>query len=304
MFMKYIKSDIYENKGMLTDFINSIKPDYKIMYGDEDSYALMGAQFVYNLVTLGLLEEKLDKHPENRLHTIHYLRVSEKYRTKFLVNARAYSLPQRLPMVCQPKVYELNEKGMKLGGYMLNDEHYLSSLIKPRIGYKDDTVILDDNLIIDMVNRMMKTPYKINIQTLEYIYKYGIEKGIVIDSSSEDIQKFMSNPYGKHTDKKSKIYRSLISKIIMEKNILSIAETYSRVDKIYFPVRLDFRTRINTRTDYFDYQKGDLAKGLILFATPGQLRKSDHEAILYFKAYGANMYGNGLGKKSLSARAK
>lgn len=90
----------------------------------------------------------------------------------------------------------------------------------------------------------------------------------------------------------------------MEKNNLSIANVYPRVEKIYFPVRLYFRLIVYYNTEYFDYQKSELAKGLISFANPGYISKTDKDAIKYYKAYGANMFGHGLDKKSLNYRVK
>lgn len=90
----------------------------------------------------------------------------------------------------------------------------------------------------------------------------------------------------------------------MQQNILSIADTFSKVSKIYFPIRLCNRTRMYCETNYFNYQSNDLAKGLILFANPGEIIKTDYLAIKYLKGYGANMFGNGLDKKSLNNRVK
>ena len=67
---------------------------------------------------------------------------------------------------------------------------------------------------------------------------------------------------------------------------------------------LDQTTIIYCKTDYFDYQKNDLAKGLICFANPGIIFKHSSDIIKYFKAFGANMYGNNLDKKSLNFRVK
>lgn len=47
-----------------------------------------------------------------------------------------------------------------------------------------------------------------------------------------------------------------------------------------------------------------MAKGLLSFARPGIINKHDYEAIKYFKAYGANLFGDGLDKKSLNHRVK
>jgi DNA-directed RNA polymerase len=207
-------------------------------------------------------------------------------------------------MVCEPKKYKYSSNGLTLGGYLLNDVYYTESLIKERIGLGKQTTLKDPNIIIDMVNGMSKTPFKVNTNVLEYIYKYGIDKKILTDDLSAELKLFLANPYKGFTKKSSKHYRSLISKILMERNVLSIAEVFSRLEKIYFPVRLDFRTRIYCKTDYFDYQQSDLAKGLILFANPGLISRHDLEVIKYFKAYGANMYGHGLDKKSLNQRVK
>ena len=49
--------------------------------------------------------------------------------------------------------------------------------------------------------------------------------------------------------------RAKISKIFLEKNIMSFAKThYANVYKLYFPVRLDQTTRIYSHTTYFNYQ--------------------------------------------------
>ena len=78
-----------------------------------------------------------------------------------------------------------------------------------------------------------------------------------MDSETNEVKAYFKNP-GVKIDNKLK---STISKIIDEKNVLLIAQAYSKVDKIYFPLRLDFRTKMNCETVYFDYQKTDLAKG-------------------------------------------
>jgi len=142
------------------------------------------------------------------------------------------------------------------------------------------------------------------MDTLNYIREHGFDKGIIIDSSNKDIESFTNNPYKRLNKKDKNKYRSILSKIQMERNILSIAITFSKMNKIYFPVRLEFRGRVLCTTEFFDFQKNDLAKGLISFYNPGKIRKTDSEVIKYFKGYGANMYGSGLDKKSLNYRAK
>ena len=293
--------------GTLNEFKLNNKYEYIDLYDEEGFYAMVGGYFVYNLSILKLISEFKDRHPDDPKITVNYLRIVQVVREMLIKNnVKVYHLPQKLPMICEPKdyVYSSDSKENKLGGYLLNDVYYTDYIIKNRVGTGEKTTLKDGNIIVSLVNGLSKTPYRVNVETLEFIYEYGIDKNIIIDDSSKDIQSFISNPYKGFNKMDSLRYRSIISKILMERNVLSIADTFSKVEKIYFPVRLDFRTRIYCRTDYFDYQKSDLAKGLISFVKPGVISKYDSEYIKYFKAYGANMYGHNLDKKSLNSRVK
>jgi len=307
IFNKYIKSDIKKNKGSLSEFKHHNRIAFYDIYNTDNFYARVGGFFVWNLVTVKLLYQDLDRNPSNTSETVYYLRIVRDVRVLLMKDkSKVYHIPQKLPMVCEPKdfVYSLDPLKNKLGGYLLNDIYYTEGIFKDKIGYGKPTVLQDENLIVSLINGLSKTPYKINIDTLNFIYKYGIVKRIILDNSSEEIKSFMNNPYKGYSLEHSKKYRSIVSKIIMERNILSIAKIYCNVDKIYFPVRLDQRTRIYCKTDYFDYQKSDLAKGLISFVRPGIITKLDVEVIKYFKAYGANMFGDNLDKKSINFREK
>jgi DNA-directed RNA polymerase len=265
--------------------------------------ARVGGYFVFCLWQVKLLYQDIETIPDFTPKTQYYYRVVEEVRKIFINNnQRVFHLPMKLPMVCEPKDYLQTDKGLKLGGYLLNDVCYTDGVFKKKIGYGIETELKQNNIIISLINGLSKTPYKINLDTLQYVIKYGLEKGILLDVSSNKFQKFLDNPYKGFNKDESKKYRSLYSKLILERNIISIAQAYSKVERIYFPVRLDNRTRIYCETDYFDYQKNDLAKGLITFARPGVLTKIDTEAIKYFKAFGGNMYGSGLDKKSLNYR--
>jgi hypothetical protein len=311
LYVLYKKSDMYlkENKS-LKEFIIVYENENGIKFLDfqeQNFYAMLGGNFIWNLLTVKLLTQVIDRDPEQKDETTYYLRIVGDVREKLIKNNfKVYHIPQKLPMVCEPKsyTYSTNLQLEKLGGYLLNGDNYVEDLIKNKVGVGKKTILKDPTMIIDLVNGLSKTPYKINVETLEYIYKYGLEKNIIIDTKDPSIQKYIEDPYKRCNSKANKKYRSILSKVLMERNILSIAETFSKVDKIYFPVRLDFRTRIYCDTEYFDYQKNDLAKGLISFANPGRITKYDEEVIKYFKAYGANMYGHGLDKKSLNTRVK
>lgn len=311
LYSLYTKSDLYKKgKALYKTFKDKHKsdPQNNYIYEKGNFNANFGGDFVWALITVDLLVQVVDDDPSaSKKKTDQYLRVKDDVRKMFLKNNfKIHHLPQRLPMVCEPKEYKYDPSSeeIELGGYLLNGEYHVTELIKDKVGHEKSSKLRKDNIIIDMVNRINKTPFKINIDTLNYIREHGYDKGIVIDSSTKDIESFMSNPYKRLSKKDRNRYRSILSKIQMERNILSIAITFSKVTKIYFPVRLEFRGRVLCTTEFFDFQKNDLAKGLISFANPGSIRKTDNEAIKYFKGYGANMYGHGLDKKSLNYRAK
>ena len=264
----------------------------------------LGGYFVSYLINFNMLYQILDIKPDNPKETGYYLRVEKDIRHMFMKEGCLLHTPQSLPMVCVPKDFVFSTDPAKnvLGGYLLNDINYTNLLIKDKVGYEINTELTEDNLIIDLINGMSKTPYKINKDVLDYVILHGYDKNILTDQSNKKIQSFIKNPYKAYSKQDKNELRSTYSKILLEKNIINIANCYVNIEKLYFPVRLDQRTRIYCDTDYFDYQKSDLAKGLVLFVEPGKILKSELEVINYFKGYGANMFG--LDKKSISFKVK
>ena len=98
--------------------------------------------------------------------------------------------------------------------------------------------------------------------------------------------------------------RSKLSTLQLERYIIDIAEAYKSVPNIYFPVRLDQRTRLYCQTDFFNYQSNDLAKALLSFSESGKILKQDTEAINYFKSYGAILFDKELSNKSINQRVE
>ena len=43
------------------------------------------------------------------------------------------------------------------------------------MGYEKQTILNEDNIIIDLINRLSSTPYKVNLEILDFIYKYTNE---------------------------------------------------------------------------------------------------------------------------------
>lgn len=307
LYKKYTKS-VYmkRDKTSFSLYKHYNKSKFKIF--EEDTFnSIVGGHFVGALIEIELIYQELDVKVGTLKEKEYYLRVDNSIRKILLKHNNMFlHIPQKLPMVCEPKdfIYSQNPVNNQLGGYLLNDVLHTDHIFKNKRGYGESTKLEEKNIVVSLVNGFSKTPYKINNDTLDFIKLYGLEKNIIIDDSEQKIQNFIRNPYGSYSKIDRDKLRSIYSKIVLEKNILNIANCYSGVNKIYFPVRLDQRTRIYCETDYFDYQKNDLAKGLISFGEPGIITKLDTNAIKFFKGFGATMFGDGLDKKSLNYRVK
>ncbi len=155
-----------------------------------------------------------------------------------------------------------------------------------------------------MVNGLSGVAYKVNVDTYNYVIEHGINKGIIIDPSDKDIDMFISNPSKVMSLRANRDIRSKVSKQLLQTNILNIADTFIDAANIYFPVRLDQRTRVYSTSHYFNYQSTDLSKALLLFSSGEVIHKKDKEAINYLKSYGAILYDGDFGKKSLDSRVK
>ena len=300
-YNKFMKS----SKKTFSEFMDN-DDEYKQTLTDNNFNVRVGGFFIYALIESKLVKLNLDSKSDEDYKYQEYIRLTRNSRKIMRMdkNQIVFHLPSKLPMICSPKeyVYSEDKKDVKLGGYLLNDIKYKEDIFIRKIGYAKPTILKDKNIIVDLVNGLSRTPYKVNTDTLNFIYKYGVQKDIVIDTDTEEIQNILDNPYNSTNKKTAKQHRSIVSKVKLERNVLNIAGLYSNVKEIYFPVRMDNRTRNYCITDYFDYQKNDLAKGLISFSKPGMWYKTDRDVIKYFKAFGANMFGGNLDKKSLNHR--
>lgn len=158
------------------------------------------------------------------------------------------NLPTKLPMICEPKSYTKSN----LGGYLLNDIKFTENLFIEKKAYGINSVLFDNNnnIIYDLINKISKTPFKINVTLLDYLINNGYKYDLLIDPTIKhkyaDIEKRT-----KHQQTK---YASHNSKIILQETIIGIAQFYSKYSKIYFPVRLDQRGRIYCSPNFINYQ--------------------------------------------------
>lgn len=308
-FQIYSKETISEFKDNNSEYKKTFSEfrdndsEYKKTLEDSNFNARVGGFFIYALIESNLIKLNLDYKSDEYYKYQEYIRLTRNSRKVMRVDKDqiVFHLPSKLPMICPPKEYSKGKNNVKLGGYLLNDVKYAEGVFIKKEGYGKPTTLKDKNIILDLINGLSRTPYKVNTDTLNFVYKYGVEKGIIINTETEDIKNILNNPYKSTSKREARQHRSIVSRIKLEMNVLSIAELYSDLE-IFFPVRMDNRTRNYCITDYFDYQKNDLAKGLISFSKPGMWYKTDSDIIKYFKGFGANMFGDNLDKKSLNHR--
>jgi len=209
------------------------------------------------------------------------------------------SIPNRIPMVCPPKLYKFKEnKYLELGGYLLNGEEYTDEIILSNWELSSKSTLLEENDIIDMVNKINSVAFKINENVLDFIllnnHKYGFftETGNVNPLSLKN----------KLTMIEKRELTSFNSRKHLELNILGLATIFRDIPSIYLPVRIDYRGRLYCVTEYLNYQGIELAKGLLEFSLGEKVFLTDQEAIKYLKIFGANCFGNKLEKKSFLDR--
>lgn len=288
---KEFKSDNNTTKQDFKEFKEKlVNTDKQYVLESSEFYLRLSSKLVEILSSCGILDIKVYNTYDNSMVIV---KVSDQLEKILKKQNPIAVLPMNLPMIVEPKNYSKEE----LGGYLLNNQEYAESLIGSKIGYDIPSDIENNNIIYDSINNMMKTPFKVNKDLLNYLLKYNTKHKLLI--SSDYNHKFANIKRNKSQEKE---YQRFLSKKMLEKYIILIAHIYSNVPEIYFPLRLDQRGRIYPTTAYFHYQSSELARSLLLFARPDIIKRNDQTAIEYLKAYGATCYGNGLNRKSYTKR--
>ena len=249
-----------ENKGIIDMYTNNL--EHKI-----------GALLIDWMREIDLLEIDLIRSLEDSKQNINVLKPTKRI-MPLIYKLKPLNLPQKLPMIVKPKPYT----DTKLGGYILNDEMYTEPMIIDKVAYKDKSKVLKDNIIYTTINNMSCTPTlrtKVNKDLLDYLLRYNSEHNLLINPDyKHELEDLKSR-----TKNQEKQYQSFLSKKILQEFVINIAQTYSNIYEIYFPVKLDNRGRIYTTPSYFNYQSTELSKALISFAIPGIITRNNHSAI-------------------------
>lgn len=306
IYNQYLIDNNLKSDYTMTKWKNSIKNKHILNLIDKipSSLYYLGMHFI-NLLSEGkFIVRKLNFSTSNK-NSYNSFILDPEIKPLFTLRTMTSSIsPVKIPMLIPPVDYVHNSEGeaLKLGGYLGNDKFYTEGIFIDKAGYKNKTIVKHPHTgSLDCVNGLSKVAFKINLQVLEFLNCEGINKNLLIAHDDPDLIKLINNK-PKNRDKLNKL-KSKFSKYILEVNLMSIAHVF-KDETFYMPIRMDQRTRLYAVTDYLNYQGSNLAKSLLLFNEAGSLRKSDHKAITYLKAYGAICFGNGIEKLSLKGREK
>jgi hypothetical protein len=212
-----------------------------------------------------------------------------------------FNLPYKIPMIVKPKLYKWeNNDYFQLGGYLLNDLEFTDKIFLSNKEISNESKLLPNNIICDMVNNINSVAFKINENVLDFILKNNKKYNFYIESNYNHPLTLKN----KLTPIEVKELEGFYSRRYLEQNILGLAIIFREVPSFYIPVRLDYRGRLYCITEYFNYQNIDLAKSLIEFSVGEKIFLSDEESINYLKIYCANSFGNKIEKKSFNDRIK
>lgn len=153
----------------LTEFKDKLMadPSHNII-DDVEFLVYIGSGLIQIMKEGGLVEDKIVKLDTKKNQSL--ITVTEevlKICGKDLVN-KAIAIPFNLPMIVEPKDY-INLNRLSDGGYLLNNKEIIQPLFTDNLLQTEKSSILKDNKILECINGIMKTPFKINTQLLDYI---------------------------------------------------------------------------------------------------------------------------------------
>lgn len=158
-------------------------------------------------------------------------------------------------MIVKPKIYD----DKTLGGYLLNDVEFKEELLISKKTFSfSSKLIKNNNNLLNMVNNLSSTPFKINTELLDFVLKSDY---LLLDPNKKQEYSDLKS-LTKTKKRKLKAYNS---KVLLQETILEIVLYFKQFGEIYFPVRICQRGRVYTITTAFNYKSNELSRSLILF---------------------------------------
>ena len=214
---------------------------------------------------------------------------------------QALTSPFLMPMIAPPRPWTT----MKDGGYyteshrfpLLKNWHHHTN----RRGYMDELMRSPPVKMLEAVNVLQATPWKINSKVFDFV-KQAWEAGLVASDMpplhDEPLPTkpadYESNVEARKQwkDEAADVFRRNLahrSKRIQVQMILDMATWHAGEEAIYFPVQCDFRGRIYCVPKHLNPQGCDLAKSLLTFAEGKPL---DGRGAFWLAVHTANVAGH------------
>ena len=306
-FIKFITNSLINN------YVSIMFSEIKGIYSDIDfcdykndliqKIELKNFYILINIVLLtfnklDLADIELKKKLDDRTSRIKSVKSFKLRSSAVNPNSNLYtSFFMNLPMVVAPNKWSISGK---CGGYLRNklglNAFYLS------LRKTNNNIVIKNKSYLDVINSIQDVSFKINVDVIEYtlnnIYRL-IKSGIVPDftylilTSKEmflnsdnynDLNYFECNVYYPNYSKSYKFYINLLLAICL-------------IDftSLYYPLKIDFRGRMYSQSDYLNPQGCDYEKGFLSFEKGYDLKpKYGLEEWIYsgmslFKTY-SNMF--------------
>ncbi len=213
--------------------------------------------------------------------------------------------PTYLPMVVEPRDWTTPLNGGYIGA-MAGRLQLVKTYNTP---YLDELHHIEMPLVYQALNRIQKTPWKINapvLAVLEQVWEMDLEIG---DLPSRDDQKPRPCPFPpelKHNAmtlaqqavfkdwkrEAASVYDANVtnrSKRLLVSKIIYLAHKFREEPRIYFPHCMDFRGRVYAVPHFLNPQGPDVAKSLLTFAEGKPI--GNETAAKWLAIHGANIYG-------------
>lgn len=203
--------------------------------------------------------------------------------------------PDYPPMVCEPKPHT----GPIGGGYLSSALRY-PLVHMPHDAARWTQTEQDAPIVYKAVNTLQKTQWQVNRQVLAVV-NHLWEIGADIPGAARRVDlELPPKPADIETNRDARReYKAAAREVyfanlanagrrLQVAHILAVANRYRDRDKIWFPVKMDFRGRVYFRTRHFHPQASDLGRGLLRFARGERLGK---RGLHWLKVYAANCYG-------------
>lgn len=299
--LKYRKSNFYRRY-----FVQNImkQDNWQQKQWDKKTQKLFGAKLLEILIDGTDLFQVNNDNPKH-IDCIQPTTIFQELwkRNKDFLLSHAY---QSCPMIMPPMPWNSN----LIGGYY-GELQYIHTFIRTERfhtqdrnnnfffkQYKEQLKYADLSNVLNAVNTIQKTPWKINSNVLRVV-EHLVEQGGNIAGlpQMEPFSKLptLENPTPEELKRHKKAAKLLYEKEASRRGKalrvhinLRTAQRFEQYDKIYFPHNIDFRGRIYPIPS-FSPQGDELNKGLLLFAEPEPLEND--EDIQWFFIAGAEFAG-------------